>query len=85
MDFRYGGDYLISNKAIKKIRKENNMTLAELGEKLGKSKQYMSELERGNIRLTYDMAVDIARVFNTTPDKIFLKIKSNNISQNKLA
>jgi putative transcriptional regulator len=85
LDFRYGGDYLISNKAIKKIRKENNMTLAELGEKLGKSKQYMSELERGNIRLTYDMAVDIARVFNTTPDKIFLKIKSNNISQNKLA
>ncbi|HHY38837.1 MAG TPA: helix-turn-helix transcriptional regulator [Clostridia bacterium] len=53
------------------------MTLAELGRILGKSRQYMSELERGNIRLTYDMALKIARAFGTTPDEIFLPTGSN--------
>ena len=43
----------------------------------GKSKQYMSELARGNIRLTYDMAVKIAEALNTTPDDLFLPEQSN--------
>lgn len=73
------------NIMIKKVCEKNNMTLTELGENLGKSKQYMSELARGNIRLTYDMAVAIAKVFNTTPDNIFLEEKSNNIGCEKLA
>jgi len=64
---------------LREICAENNMTLQELGTKLGKSKQYMSELGRGNIRLTYNMAVKIARVFNTTPDTLFLQNKSNNM------
>lgn len=55
------------------------MTLEELGKKIGKSKQYLSELERGNIRLTYDMAVKIASIFNGTPD-IFLPKKSKKLS-----
>ncbi len=58
-------------------KKKNNMTLTELSSQLGKSTQYMSELARGNIRLTYDMAVKIASVFNTTPDKLFLPCASN--------
>jgi putative transcriptional regulator len=62
---------------LRNICAKNNMTLQELGARLGKSKQYMSELGRGNIRLTYDMAVKIARVFNTTPDTLFLTDKSN--------
>lgn len=55
------------------------MSLAELGSILGKSRQYMSELERGNIRLTYDMAVKIAQALETTPDQIFLGVESNGI------
>ena len=58
---------------VREVRKENGMTLAELGERIGRSKQWLSELERGNIRLTYDMAVKIAQVFGKTPD-IFLSI-----------
>ncbi len=67
------------NYRIKETCKKEGITLKELGKRIGKSKQYMSELAKGNIRLTYDMAVDIAKVFNTTPDEIFLPIESNNI------
>ena len=58
---------------VRKVRQENKMTLVELGSRVGKSKQWLSELERGNIKLTYDMAVKIAKVFGKTPD-IFLSI-----------
>jgi transcriptional regulator with XRE-family HTH domain len=61
---------------LKKMLKDNNMSLAELGRKIGKSRQYMSELYRGNIRLRYDMAVDIAEVFGVNVD-VFLPSKSN--------
>lgn len=33
-------------KKIREIRKQKNMTLEELGEKLGKTKSYISKLER---------------------------------------
>jgi len=66
---------------LRALRNERNMTLEELGALLDKSKQYMSELERGNIRLTYEMAVKIAHVFGTTPDAIFLPKESKNLSQ----
>lgn len=60
------------NVSLKQICEERNTSLAELGRKVGKSKQYMSELARGNIRLTYDMAIRIAAALNTTPDNLFL-------------
>lgn len=64
---------------MRDIRLQNGMTLEELGDRLGKSKQYMSELERGNIRLTYEMAVAIARVFGTTPDDFLLSSGSKHL------
>lgn len=64
---------------VRDIRIKHEMTLEDLGERLGKSKQYMSELERGNIRLTYEMAVAIAQVFKTTPDDFLLPRKSKNM------
>jgi len=47
--------------------------LEQLGDIIGRSKQYMSTLEKGNIRLSYEMAAKIARAMGTTPDEIFLK------------
>lgn len=64
---------------MRNIRLEHGMTLEELGQRLGKSKQYMSELERGNIRLTYEMAAAIASVFGATPDDIFMPNESKNL------
>ena len=68
---------------LRQICKNYGMTLTELGKRLGKSKQYMSELARGNIRLSYGMAVDIAMVFNTTPDALFLDNVSNDIGHDE--
>jgi len=62
-------------KAIKEICIKNNVTLTQLGESMGKSRQYMSELSRGNIRLTYEMAVKIAQFFDKKPDEIFFNHK----------
>lgn len=58
-------------KSLLEICREHGLTLAELGRRIGKSKQYMSELARGNIRLKYEMALKIAEVFGTTPDELF--------------
>lgn len=70
---------------IRNLRTEQGMTLEGLGRRLGKSKQYMSELERGHIRLTYEMAVAIASVFKTSPDGIFMPIESKKLGHAKEA
>ena len=58
---------------IKFYCRENGITMSELAKKIGKSKQYISALVNGNIRLQYDIAVRIAEEFDTTPDHIFLQ------------
>jgi putative transcriptional regulator len=63
---------------IRTLCRENGITMSELAEKLGKSKQYISALTNGTIRLRYEMAVQIAEVFNTTPDEIFLQNEDSN-------
>ena len=58
---------------LKNARLSHNLTLEQLGVIVGRSKQYMYALEKGNIRLSYEMAVKIAEAMGTTPDEIFLK------------
>lgn len=67
----------------REIRKEKGMTLEAAASKLNRTKQWLSEVERGNINLSYDEAVKLARVYGETPD-IFLPIKSGNIGLYKL-
>ena len=61
---------------IKPLCEKNGITMSELAKKLGKSKQYISAIANGTIRLKYDMAVAIAEIFDLKPDDIFLKEKS---------
>lgn len=49
---------------IKEARTDANLTQVQLGKRIGKSKQWVSELEKGNIRLSYDMAIKIAKECN---------------------
>lgn len=45
------------------------------------SKTYYWQLENGTRRITYDMAIKIAKFFNMTPDQLFYedtKIRLNN-------
>ncbi len=60
------------NSKIVEICREKGMTLTELGKRIGKSKQYMTALQQGRIRLKYEMALQIAEVFGLKPDDIFL-------------
>lgn len=58
---------------LKQARLSHNLTLEALGSKVNRSKQYMYALEKGNIKLSYDMAVKIALALGTTPDEVFLE------------
>ena len=49
-------------KILRRERLKQQLTQVEIGEKIGKSKQWVSELERGNIRLNVDVAVALASV-----------------------
>jgi putative transcriptional regulator len=64
---------------LRRERLKHNLTQTEIGEKIGKSKQWVSEFERGNIRLNIDLAVKLAKVLGLTAD-IFLPRKSKSNS-----
>ena len=38
---------------VKDARRDAKLTQTELGKRIGKSKQWVSELERGNIKLSW--------------------------------
>ena len=65
---------------LRRERLNHNLTQTEIGEKIGKSKQWVSEFERGNIRLNIDLAVKLAKVLGLTAD-IFLPRKSKSSSR----
>lgn len=55
-------------KRVKDARMEAKLTQTELGKMIGKSKQWVSELERGNIKLSFEMAVNISNACNITTE-----------------
>ena len=66
-------------KILRRERLKHQLTQVEIGEKIGRSKQWVSELERGNIRLNVDVAVALASILDVTVD-VFLPQKSKKIS-----
>ncbi len=56
---------------IREARTVNGLTLDQLGAMIGRSKQYMYQLEAGNIRLSYQTALLIAKALGKRPDEIF--------------
>lgn len=60
----------------REVRKRKGLTLEKAARPIGRTKQWLSEVERGNIKLDYDEAVKLAAVYGETPD-IFLPIKSD--------
>lgn len=59
-------------------RKNNKISLEKLSKDIGVSKSYLSSIETGSRRLSYDLATKIARFFDKTPDELFLKDHLNN-------
>ncbi|WP_010276559.1 helix-turn-helix transcriptional regulator [Paenibacillus senegalensis] len=57
---------------LKRIRKTERKTYQEVADAIGVSKPYYWQIENGKRRLSYELAVRIAAVFNKKPDDIFL-------------
>jgi transcriptional regulator with XRE-family HTH domain len=55
-------------KRLKMIREENELTLAQLAEKLNTTKSNLSRYENGKVDPTLDVVIDIANYFNVTLD-----------------
>ena len=53
---------------VKDARRDAKLTQTELGKRIGNSKQWVSELERGNIKLSFEMAVSISNACNKTTE-----------------
>ena len=73
---------MVYGKTLRSERKKSGITQSELGIMIGKSKQWVSEFERGNIRLNMDIAIQLANALGTTPD-IFLPKWTKNIGQKR--
>lgn len=58
------------NKLIK-IRKTSKLTTKDMANKLGISKSMYNYIELGEKRLSYDMAIKIANLFDLSPDELF--------------
>ena len=71
---------MVYGKIVRKAREKKGLTQTDLGRVMGKSKQWVSEFERGNIRLKMDVAVQLAAALEVMPD-IFLPKRSNIIGQ----
>lgn len=56
---------------LKQIRKQNNITIYEMADKLSITASYYSQLENKKRKLYYDQAFKIASVFDLKPDDLF--------------
>ncbi len=59
------------NINLRNLRIKNELTIASLAKKLEISKFYYWQIENGNRRIYYDLALKIAGIFNKKPDDIF--------------
>lgn len=59
------------SKKLKQMRKSKKLTVENMSQKLGISAPFYSQIENRKRRLTYEMAIKIADIFKTKPDKIF--------------
>lgn len=56
---------------LKQLRIENGYNFREMAELVGISKPFYWQLENNQRRVTYELAIQIAKVFNLKPDDIF--------------
>ncbi len=57
-----------SSRRVRDARLQVGLSQQELGKIVGRSKQWISELERGNVKLSYDMARKISEACKVPMD-----------------
>lgn len=68
------------NERIRELRIASGISQVELAEKLGVSKQSVSNWENDNIQPSIDMLIKLSKVFNVTTDYLLGLTPSNSIS-----
>jgi transcriptional regulator with XRE-family HTH domain len=71
-------EMMILGKKIKQIRKQQHLTLEQLGEKIGCSKSYISQLENGSTSPSISMLGRIAKVLKIPVTELFEEDYINN-------
>jgi putative transcriptional regulator len=56
---------------IKKYREKNNMKQSELAEQVGVRRETIGHLENGKYNPSLKLAMDIAKIFNTSVEELF--------------
>ena len=56
---------------LKNIRKNNKLTCQDIADRLNISKCFYWQIENDKRKLSYEMAIKIAKIFNKKPDDIF--------------
>lgn len=59
------------NFKLQTLRKMSNMSYEAVAKEIGICKAYYWQIENGNRRLYYDLALKIAKVFDKMPDEVF--------------
>lgn len=57
--------------SLKKLRKDNHYSHSDMANFLNISKTFYWQIENEKRRLSYNMAFEIAKIFNLKPDDIF--------------
>jgi len=58
-------------EVLKKYRLKNKLSYQTMGNLLGISKTFYWQIENNKRRLSYERALEIAKIFNVTPDELF--------------
>lgn len=58
-------------KKLKKLREDHNFTHAQMAGFLNISKSFYWQIENDKRKLSYDLAIKIAKIFNLQPDDLF--------------
>lgn len=67
------------HKKLKEERLKNHYTSKYMAERLNISEPFYSQLENDKRKLTYDMAIKIAKIFKLKPDKLFYEEHVNRV------
>jgi len=58
-------------KKLKDFRYKNHITAKSVSESVGISKAFYCQIENGQRRMSYELAIKIASVFGVKPDYLF--------------
>ncbi|MBE6144127.1 MAG: helix-turn-helix transcriptional regulator [Firmicutes bacterium] len=58
-------------ETLKKYRIKYNLSYKNMGDLLGISKTFYWQIENNKRRLSYERAIQIAKIFKVSPDEIF--------------